>query len=207
MSTNVGLGPCPHCGKDIASGQTYMCNHCGARMILPPRQPTPRRARRGMGGATMRLISGFAILWLVVSGILIAAAGAVMAWVEAMRTDSCIGIECELRQLFLIVDLVGIAFGAAYVAAGIGLWKGRPRARLAGLVLALLGFLVTPFFFGILLPTDLGWTMSETGYTGVPEWPGMPDADRQRVGLRGADRLGTRRVEGSSATAFVTTDS
>jgi hypothetical protein len=122
----------------------------------------------------MRLIiSTFAILWLLVSGILIAAAGAVMAWQEVTRTDSCIYFACDLRQLFLIVDLVGIAFGAAYAAAGIGLWRGRPRARLAGLVLAVLGFLVTPFFFGTLLPIDLGWgAWSEADYT-VPEWPGI----------------------------------
>jgi hypothetical protein len=122
----------------------------------------------------MRLIvSTFAILWLLVSGILIAAAGALMAWQEVTRTDSCIGIECDLRQLFLIVDLVGIAFGAAYAAVGIGLWQGRPSARLAGVVLTVVGFLVAPLFFGSIVPSYLGLAWSETGWQGVPEWPGI----------------------------------
>ena len=57
--------------------------------------------------------------------------------------------------------------------AGIGLWRGRPRARVAGLALAVLGFLLTPVFFGILLPTDLGRARSETAYVSLPEWPGI----------------------------------
>ena len=116
------------------------------------------RSLKGRGDATTRLvISAFAILWLVVAGILMLATGAPWAWEEATRTDSCIGIVCSARGLFLILGLIGLAFGAAYVAAGIGLWRARPRARLAGLVLVVLGFLVTPFFFGTLLPIDLGW--------------------------------------------------
>jgi hypothetical protein len=40
MSAQVGPGPCPHCGKAIAPGQTYMCNHCGGRFGLQSGQPT-----------------------------------------------------------------------------------------------------------------------------------------------------------------------
>ena len=134
----------------------------------------------------MRLIiSTFAILWLLVTGILIAAAGAAMAWQEVTRTDSCIGIECGLRQLFLIVDLVSIAFGAAYAAAGIGLWQGRPRARLAGMVLAVVGFLVAPLVLGMMLPTYLGWAMSETAYVGLPDWPSIATLIANGVALVG----------------------
>lgn len=92
------------------------------------------------------VISAFAILWLIGAGILILATGAALAWQEITRTDSCIGIECGLRQLFLIVDLVGIVFGAGYAAAGIGLWRGRPRAQDLGCVLAFVGLLLTPIF-------------------------------------------------------------
>jgi len=92
---------------------------------------------------------------------------------EVTRTDSCIGIQCGLRQLFAILDLLGIAFGAAYAAAGVGLWRGRPRARLAGLLLTVAGFLLVPLYLGIFLPTTLGWAMSETAYVGLPEWPGI----------------------------------
>jgi hypothetical protein len=91
---------------------------------------------------------------------------------EVTRTDSCIGIQCGLRQLFAILDLVGIALGLAYAVAGIGLWRGRPRARPAGLLLTVVGFVLVPLSLGIFLPTLLGWAMSETAYVGLPEWPG-----------------------------------
>ena len=93
-----------------------------------------------------RGISTFAILWLIGAGLLILATGAALAWQEITRTDSCTGIECGLRQLFLIVDLIGIAFGAGYAAAGVGLWRGRPRAQDLGCVLAFAGLLLTPIF-------------------------------------------------------------
>jgi hypothetical protein len=120
-----------------------------------------------------RVLWAFAILWLIVAGTLIVTTGAAMAWQAATRTDACIGIQCGLRQLFAILDLLGIAFGAAYAAAGVGLWRGRPRARLAGLLLTVAGFLLVPLYLGIFLPTTLGWAMSETAYVGLPEWPGI----------------------------------
>lgn len=105
------------------------------------------------------ILSAFAILWLTLAGFLIAWVGAAWAAEEAARTDACFpGIGCDLRQLFLLVDLVGIVFGVAFAAAGIGLWLGRPLARLAGLILVLVGFLVAPLILGVLLPAD--WAMS-----------------------------------------------
>ncbi len=132
-----------------------------------------------------RIFSTFAILWLIGAGILVLATSAAMAWQEVTRTDSCIGIECGLRQLFAIVDLAGIAFGAAYAVAGVGLWMGRPRARLAGLILAFVGFLLLPLYLGIILPTGLGWAMSATAYVGLPDWPWMATLIANGVALAG----------------------
>lgn len=131
------------------------------------------------------ILSAFASLWLIVAGILMVTTGAAMAWQAVTRTDSCIGIECGLRQLFAILDLVGIAFGAAYAVAGVGLWRGRPRARLAGLLLTLAGFLLVPLYLGIFLPTILGWAMSETAYVGLPEWPGIATVIANGVAFAG----------------------
>jgi hypothetical protein len=47
-SAPVGLGPCPHCGKAIAPGQTYMCNHCGGRFRLQSGHPTVAESQPSM---------------------------------------------------------------------------------------------------------------------------------------------------------------
>ena len=109
--------------------------------------------------AAATLLSACAILWLTLAGFLIAWVGATWVAEEAARTDACFpGIGCALRQLFLLIDVVGVVFGVAFAAAGIGLWLGRPLARLAGLIVVLLGFIVAPLILGVLLPAD--WAMS-----------------------------------------------
>jgi hypothetical protein len=150
-----------------------------------------------------RILWTFAILWLIVAGILMVTTGAAMAWQEVTRTDSCIGIGCGLRQLFAILDLVGIAFGLAYAVAGIGLWRGRPRARPAGLLLTVVGFVLVPLYLGIFLPTLLGWAMSETAYVGLPDWPGIATLTANGVAFVGL-LIRSPASRGSSATDCVT---
>jgi lysylphosphatidylglycerol synthetase-like protein (DUF2156 family) len=112
-----------------------------------------------------RVTSAFAVIWLIVTGVLMLMVGALMAWENA--TDTCIGFSCGWPML--MVGLVVGAFGAAYVAAGVGLWRGRWWARGAGVLRALPGFLLAPLIWTGLIyglvravvpygePPDVGW--------------------------------------------------
>jgi type II secretory pathway pseudopilin PulG len=116
---------CQRCGNALAPGARF-CNTCG----------TPVTAAAPISTARPTLVTVLAILHFV-GGSLLLLGGTLGLIVSASETPSERAVSIVLAFVFLI-------FGAASLAAGIGLWKMREWGRVLQIVLACIGLLGLP---------------------------------------------------------------
>ena len=117
---------CQRCGNALAPGARF-CNACGTPVTVPAAPISTARPT---------LVTALAILHFV-GGAFLLLGGALGLFVSASEAPSERAVSIVLASVFLI-------FGAASLAAGIGLWKMREWGRVLQIVLACIGLIGIP---------------------------------------------------------------